>query len=480
MSSIGDSKGEMSRLIREKDWSRTSLGPRSNWSPSLRICVELILQSGFPMAVRWGPDLVMIYNDAYAPILGDKHPEAFGQPLREVWSEIYDELGPLNEAILKGERGAFFKKDQLWRIRRHGESLEDARFTISYSPVSDERAPIGVGGVLTTVVETTDQVDRQDKLERYSQTLEQEIRERILERDRIWELSEDLFAITNFEGCFTSVNPAWTKLLGWSEDEIRRMHVGELRHPDDAPAAIRERARLASGVRTVRMENRFRHKDGSWRWLHWTMTVDDGLIYVIGRHVTAEKEAQERVQESERQFRLFVEGVRDYALFRLDPQGIVCTWNAGAQRIKGYSASDIIGQHFSKFYTPEDQQTGLPQRALAIAARDGRFEGEGWRVRKDGRRFWANVVIDAIHDESGRFIGFAKITRDITERREAQLALQRTQEQLAHSQKMDALGQLTGGIAHDFNNMLMVVGGYFAISEAQTHRCKGSACAGGD
>ncbi len=153
-------------------------------------------------------------------------------------------------------------------------------------------------------------------------------------------------------------------------------------------------------------------------------------------------------------------GVTDYALFRLDPQGIVSSWNVGAERIKGYAAAKIIGQHFSRFYTAEDRQSGLPARALRTAAREGRFEGEGWRVRKDGGQFWASVVIDAIRDETGALIGFAKITRDITERREAQLALQRTQEQLAQSQKMDALGHLTGGIAHDFNNMLMVVGGY--------------------
>ncbi|MFH0298166.1 ATP-binding protein [Bradyrhizobium sp. 31Argb] len=163
--------------------------------------------------------------------------------------------------------------------------------------------------------------------------------------------------------------------------------------------------------------------------------------------------------ESERNFRLLVKGVTDYALYMLSPQGIVANWNAGGERIKGYAPEEIIGQHFSRFYTPEDRAAGKPARALKIAEETGHYEEEGWRVRKDGSFFWASVVIDPIRDPSGRLIGFAKITRDITERREAQLKLEQIQRQLAESQKMDALGQLTGGVAHDFNNLLMIVSG---------------------
>jgi PAS domain S-box-containing protein len=169
------------------------------------------------------------------------------------------------------------------------------------------------------------------------------------------------------------------------------------------------------------------------------------------------KQAQD-LFESERSFRLLVEGVADYALYMLDPDGIVTSWNIGGQRIKGYLPHEIVGQHFSRFYTPADQANGRPARALKIAREQGRYDEEGWRVRKDGSFFWASIVIDAIK-EDGRLIGFAKITRDITERREATLKLERMQKQLAESQKLDALGQLTGGVAHDFNNLLMVIGG---------------------
>ena len=147
----------------------------------------------------------------------------------------------------------------------------------------------------------------------------------------------------------------------------------------------------------------------------------------------------------------------DYAIFHLDLNGIVSTWNAGAERIKGYRPDEIIGSHFSLFYTEEDRTAGVPQKALDTARRTGKFEAEGWRVRKDGTQFWASVVIDVIRNELGELVGFAKVTRDITERMEAQRLLRETHERLAASQKMDAVGQLSGGIAHDFNNLLMIV-----------------------
>ena len=163
-------------------------------------------------------------------------------------------------------------------------------------------------------------------------------------------------------------------------------------------------------------------------------------------------ETADRLKESEETFRLLVQSVTDYAIFMLDPDGYVANWNAGAERIKGYSRAEIIGQHFSCFYTDDDRLDGVPARALATARNEGRFEHEGWRVRKDGSRFWASVIIDPIRDESGELSGFAKVTRDLTERR-------LVEEKLRQSQKMDALGQLTGGVAHDFNNLLTVIMG---------------------
>ena len=156
-------------------------------------------------------------------------------------------------------------------------------------------------------------------------------------------------------------------------------------------------------------------------------------------------------------FQLLVEAVKDYAIYLLDPQGYVASWNSGAERIKGYSADEIIGQHFSRFYTPEDRASGLPQRVLDTAFQEGRFEAEGWRMRKDGTRFWTSVVVDPIIDASGKLIGFAKVTRDLTERRQAEDEIERAREALLQAQKMEAVGRLTGGVAHDFNNLLTII-----------------------
>jgi PAS domain S-box-containing protein len=189
----------------------------------------------------------------------------------------------------------------------------------------------------------------------------------------------------------------------------------------------------------------------------------------VTRDVTQRRLEQSQLLESERRFRHLVQSVVDYAIFQLDKDGVVATWNRGAERIKGYSAEEIIGRHFSAFYTEEDKAAGVPARALATAAFEGKFETEGWRVRKDGSRFWASVVIDPIY-EDGEVVGFAKVTRDVTERMETQRILRETEERLAVSQRMEAVGQLGGGIAHDFNNLLMIIIGNLerAARAAQT------------
>lgn len=159
----------------------------------------------------------------------------------------------------------------------------------------------------------------------------------------------------------------------------------------------------------------------------------------------------------EGRYRLLVDAITDYAVYMLDQHGYVSSWNVGAQRFKGYTANEIIGQHFSKFYTPEDREKHAPEKALETARTEGRFEAEGWRLRKDGTRFWTHVVIDPIRSPEGELLGYAKITRDLTERLEAQRQIEISRQALFQAQKLEAIGQLTGGIAHDFNNLLMAI-----------------------
>ncbi len=167
----------------------------------------------------------------------------------------------------------------------------------------------------------------------------------------------------------------------------------------------------------------------------------------LGRRV---EERTDALRKSERQFLQLVLGIEDVAIYMIDPTGHISTWNPGAERIKGYTSEEVVGKHFSIFYTQEDRDKGMPELALETAARKGKYEAEAWRVRKDGSRFWANALVDAIRDPSGQLLGFAKITRDMTEWRAMQ-------EQLHQAQKMEAIGQLTGGVAHDFNNLLTVI-----------------------
>jgi PAS domain S-box-containing protein len=194
----------------------------------------------------------------------------------------------------------------------------------------------------------------------------------------------------------------------------------------------------------------------------------------LAKETLSERSERELVhlRDSERAFQLLVQSVTDYAIYMLDIDGTVVSWNAGAARIKGYVRDEIVGRNFEEFFTPEDRERGVPANALRIAGEQSRYESEGWRIRKDGSRFWALAVIDAVHDDEGNLLGFAKITRDMTERREAQFQIERAREQLAQAQKMEAIGQLTGGIAHDFNNLLMIVSGQAQLMRIRATEAK--------
>ncbi len=290
--------------------------------------------------------------------------------------------------------------------------------------------------------------------------------------DRLVEaIADHAIYIVDPAGLVITWNPGGEHITGYSKRDVAGRHFSLFFTEEDRNAGRPDRL-LEEAARTGRAgdEGWRVRKDGSRFWALVAINPihdESGLVGFgeITKDLTARRAEQEALRDSERRFRMLVEGVVDYAIYMLSPEGRVTNWNSGAERIKGYSAAEIIGQHFGRFYTPEDSATGLPMRALAKAARDGKFEAEGWRQRKDGTRFWASVVIDAIRDEKGELVGFAKVTRDISERREAQRRLEEAREQLFQSQKMETIGQLTGGVAHDFNNLLTVILGGVDMSE---------------
>lgn len=576
--------GEMSRLMRGFNWHLTPLGDPRDWPEALKTPLRMLLTSRFEMWLGWGPDLLFFYNDAYIPTLGAKHPEMFGRPLREVWSEVYDDVADQVERVRAGE--ATWNKGMLLLLERNGYP-EETYHSFSYSPLFQNDG--AVGGMLCVVSEETARIISERRLETLRQlgdalktvrdrtaldeavdaifsencrdfpfvamqlaggepaglgtaalnlatsvTGPEAIEGKIIElptgvewprgdwkippveaiviaipgpqgtdpagtlvlglnpfrrndadiiniarliagqigaaygtivalenerrrADRIWSVSRDIMVILDAAGTLRAVNPAWSRILGHPPHEVVGHQLAEFVHPEDVANSIILNSRVHRDQALSSHENRLRTVDGSYRDVEWHTTSEDGLVYAYGRDITERRAFDQELNSSREQFRHLVQGVVDYAIYMIDLEGYVSSWNEGARRIKGYEPDEIIGEHFSRFYTDEDRAAGAPAQTLEIARREGRFSAEGWRVRKNGERFRASVVLDAIRDDSGRPIGFAKITRDITEKEKAQRDLEATREALFQSQKMEAIGQLTGGIAHDFNNLLMAV-----------------------
>ena len=416
------STSEMSALVSAKDWSKTVLGPSESWSPNLTLVVDLILASGFPMAVRWGPDFVMIYNDGYRPILGDKHPSALGLPFREVWPEVQTKLGPLHEAILSGKRSAFFAQDLLLRIQRHGDEYEDARFTISYSPVPDASVSTGVGGVLITAVETTDRVLTEKALraseERYRSAM-------MLGRMGSWEVdfvkgvriwtSEGmaLFGINLTDGLGH---------VGGETDELRQSI-----HPEDRHLLAQYHA-LANTQDSFPAEYRIVKADGKVSWLsgygHVLDRQADGKAHRlinVTTDITERKQVEAALGESQQRLRWLASIVdsSDDAIISKNLDGIITSWNAGAERVFGYTAEETIGQPIT-IVIPQDRLD--EERAILTRIRRGeRIDHfETVRQRKHGSLIVVSLTVSPVRNAEGKIVGASKNARDITEQKRAQ------------------------------------------------------------
>jgi PAS domain S-box-containing protein len=449
--------GDMAGRVAALDWSKTPLGPRETWSPSLKLIVATMLASQFPMALRWGPQFVVIYNDGYLPILGEKHPEALGRRFREVWPEVQDQLGPLHEELLSGKRPAMFAEDMLLRIRRHGAEMEDAHFTVSYSPVPDDTAPTGIGGVLITAVETTNRV-----------WAERALRDREAELARVQEIGQvggvEVFLTDGFKN---RRSPEYLKIHGLPPEAVNETHEDWVRriHPEDREkneqAFIRA---VRGGAREYRAEYRIiRPSDGQIRWIQVRSEIERDAeghpLRLVGAHIditdrkraelalqelneTLEQQVAERTRERDRLWR-----VSEDFIAVADFSDHWVSVNPGASAILGWSKEELLTMPISGFWHPDDVQTTLAYRGQLIeGGRTVRFQN---RYRhKDGTYRWLSWSSTA---EQGHIYALG---RDVTAERNAAETLRRTEEQLRQAQKMEAVGQLTGGIAHDFNNLL--------------------------
>ena len=591
--------GVMGAAIRAHDWCASPLGASAGWPATLRTSVNIMLGSAFPSFLVWGPEQILLYNDAYAEILHDKHPGALGRPFRAVWPEIWDVLGPLVERTLV--HGQSHRMTDIPLVVQRKGFAEQTWFTYSYGTVrADDGAVLGmlcnciettesvlsqrrratseavlresaantredaervqlalaagaiigtwfwhlptdrftvdeafarsfgldpamgrVGLSLAQVVSTVhpdDQaglaqaineviargghyayqyrVKRADghyywieangrvdlapdgtglrfpgvlidvqarraveaerdqailKLRALNGELEQKVLAQSLARGRTWQISPDILGVINAEGFCEASNPAWGATLGWLEEEVNSTMFLDFLHPDDRERTEQAwRDALERDLPWLRLENRYRHKNGGWRWLSWVAVPDEGKMYCSARDVTLQKQAEaELAARTAERDRMWTTSPDLLLVIGFD--GVFQRVNPAWTRLLGYGPDELVGHHTNEFVLPDDH--GKTVDAYEAAAQGGMPRMVNRYRHKDGSLRWISWSAAPAGD-----VTYAT-GRDITLERERQAELERAQDLLRQSQKMEAVGQLTGGLAHDFNNLLAGISG---------------------
>jgi len=412
--------GEMDFLIRSYDWSRSPLGPRSTWPDSLAAAVELMLPAQVQIVIFAGPEFVALYNDAYAPTIGDKHPHALGRPAREYWSELWSDLEPLLQHVrTTGE--TISAKDRRFYIERHGYP-EHVYFDISYSAIRDREG--AVQAVLCIVNETTARVQAQHAMQ------ESEARLRALFRQATGGI-----ALTDLDGRFIMVNDRLCEITGRSEAELLQLRMQDITFRDDLPATVAQFDNLLKRGESVSIEKRLVRKDGSLVWVSNSLGAvrdETGSIRQVSS-IILDISGRRRAEALERRLAAIIASSDD-AILGTDLEMRVTSWNNGAVHLYGYAAEEVLGRPVT-FLVPADR----PDEEPAIIARIRQGERvephETKRRHKDGRLIDVSLTVSPIHDEHGRVIGASKIARDITERKAAERLQQVLMGELQHRVK---------------------------------------------
>ena len=460
--------GEMGQRVRDTDWSATPLGDYATWPQSLRSSLSLVLNTKGIAALYWGPEQWLLYNDAYGVALGDRHPVAFGRPMSTVLTDIAPVLGPQVAEVLRTGEG--FAIENLSMVMRRFGTDEETHWTYSFSPVQGEDDSFA--GVLLLATEMTQQRraelgrdTAEAALREANRTLELRVAEIAAERNLLWNVSRDPFMIADSEGRWLSVSPAWTGLLGWSEEELVGRTSAWMEHPDDHDRTRQEIVDIARGEVTLAFTNRFRDVNGEYRWFSWTAVAEGDRMFCVARDVTKEI-------ERDKALRLFENIVSSDSapICAFDVDYRLIAFNRAHSneffRIYGYRVQ--VGDVFPDLFLPEQRDTirGFMSRALA---------GERFTVVEEfgdpdlAIPYW-EVSYNPLTDDTGRVIGAFHHALDISARLRAEAELGETQEALRQAQKMEAVGQLTGGLAHDFNNLLTGMMGNLELLQVRVAR----------
>lgn len=450
----------MARLIADKDWTSSPLGNPDQWPQILKTTLAIILPSAAQIVLFWGPQFVALYNDAYAPTIGDKHPRALGRPAEENWAELWNDLEPLLKKV-RETRETVHAKDRPFYIERHGYP-ETVYFDISYSPVQDDSG--AVGGVLCIVSETTNRINAQQRLAR------------VLETDAVGVI------FFNHDGIVIDANDAFLRMTGYSREEIAR---GDLNWRRMTPAewVSASEEQMISLARTGRLgpyEKQYILADGSRRWMLFAgRDLGDGTIAEYCIDVTSARQSAEALRESEARYRSLILA-SNQVLYRHNAD-----WSEMRQLTGGGFLADTAEPDpnwFTKYIHPDDQAAVWEKIQTAIKTKS-LFELEHRVIREDGTLGWTLSRSIPILDENGEIVEWFGAASDTTDRKRAEEALTALNETLEHrvveeierrsqaeevlrqAQKMETVGQLSGGIAHDFNNLLQIIHGNLSMIE---------------